>query len=556
MLVPYVVNLCGAVYGINLEPELYYRWVQFGSFSPVFWFHGVWGLRLPWEYGDKGVEIYRKFAGLRYRLQPYTYTLTREAHDTALPLVRGMYLEYPNQEASYNTKHQFMFGSELLVAPVIESGRGKPVTKDIYLPSGVDWYDYFSGKVYKGGQMLPYPCPLEQMPIFVKAGAILPMGPVPDYTDQKPLDDLTLDVYAGSQESHGKLYEDDGVSLDYRQNKFAWTKFDFTPQGADWELTVHPAEGEFARQVPARKYEIRLHGLVKPEAVSVNGQSLAEKADDEEGTRWTWDNLARVTTIRMREALPIRQPVTVKIKGAGSYADGLMLAQVMDYRGRVRLVKRDLKLKYSVLSGAGEHSKPPLVIRETEAVETVLNAMVKSPRGLGQNPPDFKALTQRVLTAFVNKPFDSTRTIPELNESCQATTKRIADAHFEPAELRQMTATLLGLEMPTRVSYDLPQFYTVGHFVHIRGRLSYDAAAVGPAQVSYELEMPGEADGERSWGAGSPVVGWDGITQFDVQNPSPTMAGPHLFKLKAILKWAGGQTEITRDAEWFSVALP
>ena len=102
MLTPYVNNLAVAVYGVNIEPELYARWTQFSSFSPIFWYHGLWGLRLPWEYGELGKDIARKYLVLRERLIPYTYTYSRIAHETGLPIVRGLYLDYPDQEQSYS----------------------------------------------------------------------------------------------------------------------------------------------------------------------------------------------------------------------------------------------------------------------------------------------------------------------------------------------------------------------------------------------------------------------------------------------------------------------
>ena len=383
MLVPYMINLCSAVYGVNIEPELYHRWVQFSSFSPVFWFHGLWGMRLPWEFGEEGMNLYRKFVGLRYQLIPYTYTLTREAHETARPLVRGMYLEFPQQEEAYHYPGQYMFGPELLVAPVTEPGHGKAVIKTVYLPAGEDWYDFFTGEIYKGGQALPYECPLERMPLFVRAGAILPQAPPMDYTDQKPLDRLTLDVYASAKGAQGKLYEDDGTSLDYRKEKFARTNFELTPAGPVQVLTIEPTKGHYEGQPKARQYEIRIHGLVKPGTVAVNGKTIAEKDDGEEGTRWAWDNKTMLTTIRLTDPVSIRKQVKVELKGAGSFEDSVMLRKVMNYRERVRKIKHEQKLKYSILLRGGEHSKPPRVIRETEAVETTLNALVLNPRGLG-----------------------------------------------------------------------------------------------------------------------------------------------------------------------------
>ena len=151
-LTPYMNNLCAGVFVVDLPPELYQRWVQFSSFSPLIWFHGLWGLRLPWEYGAEGVENYRKFVGLRYALIPYIYTCSRVAHDTGLPLVRGMYLEYPDQEPAYTFQQQYLFGKDLLVAPITAPGEGKPVRKEVFLPAGQDWFDFFTGDFYAGGQ--------------------------------------------------------------------------------------------------------------------------------------------------------------------------------------------------------------------------------------------------------------------------------------------------------------------------------------------------------------------------------------------------------------------
>ena len=228
-LMPYMNNLCGGVHVVDLPVELYQRWVQFSSFSPVLWFHGDWGLRLPWEYGPDGEQTYRQFVGLRYALLPYIYSYSRIAHQSGLPLVRGMYLEYPDQEQAYASDQQYMFGRELLVAPVTAPGQGKPVKKEVFLPSGDDWFDYFTGDIYEGGRQIVHQCPIEHMPLFVRAGSIIPMGPKMDSSDQAPLDRLTLDVYAGSRAAEFKLYEDDGISLDYGKGDYAWTPIAFKP---------------------------------------------------------------------------------------------------------------------------------------------------------------------------------------------------------------------------------------------------------------------------------------------------------------------------------------
>ena len=122
-----------------------------------------------------------------------------------------------------------MFGSELLVAPVTKPGNGKPVKTEVFLPAGDDWFDYFTGDIYEGGRKIVHECPISRMPLFVRAGSIVPTGPKMDYTDQSPVDPLTLDVYAGRRAAEFKLYEDDGTSLDYRNGASAITPFRFAP---------------------------------------------------------------------------------------------------------------------------------------------------------------------------------------------------------------------------------------------------------------------------------------------------------------------------------------
>ena len=382
-LMPYMNNLCCGVHVANLPPELYQRWVQLSAFHPIFWFHGIWGLRLPWEYGDAGMETYRKFVGLRYALLPYTYTCSRIAHDTGLPLVRGMYLDYPDQEQAFASNQQYLFGRELLVAPVTKPGGGKPVDTDVFLPAGDDWFDYFTGDIYQGGGKIVHRCPLDRMPLFARAGSIIPTGPKMDYSDQKPVDPLTLDVYAGKRPAEFKLYEDDGVSLDYRKGAHAWTTIAFKPTDAsgNYALTIGPADGRFAGQLDKRHYVVRVHGLLKPKAVTVEQTKLAEMGDDQCGAGWTWDPKARTTTIRLPNAYAIDRPVVVALQEAGTFADAVVLQKARNLRNQIREAKRLMKLKNAELVGTDlEIRKPPRVILKTEEVERELTAIVEHPQ--------------------------------------------------------------------------------------------------------------------------------------------------------------------------------
>jgi alpha-glucosidase (family GH31 glycosyl hydrolase) len=450
-LMPYMNNLCCGVHVANLPPELYQRWVQLSAFHPVFWFHGIWGLRLPWEYGDAGMETYRKFVGLRYALLPYTYTCSRIAHDTGLPLVRGMYLDYPNQEQAFASNQQYLFGRELLVAPVTKPGGGKPVDTDVFLPAGDNWFDYFTGDIYQGGRKIVHRCPLDRMPLFARAGSIIPTGPKMDYSDQKPVDPLTLDVYAGKRPAQFKLYEDDGVSLDYRKGAYAWTTVIFKPINAsgNYALTIGPAHGRFAGQLEKRRYLVRVHGLLKPKSVTVEQTKLDEVGDDQCGAGWTWDAQARTTTVRLPNAYPIDQPVVVVLQEAGTFADAVALQEARNLRDQIREAKRLMKLKNAELMGTDlEIKKPPRVILKTEEVERELTAVVERPSGIAGNPPDFQAMRQRVLSALTDRPFDSTRTIPDSEPHAIDATKKIENATFTPQEIAAITKLLRGADVP------------------------------------------------------------------------------------------------------------
>jgi alpha-glucosidase (family GH31 glycosyl hydrolase) len=448
-LTPYMNNLCCGVFVVDLPPELYQRWVQFGAFSPVLWFHGFWGLRLPWEYGRESVENYRKFVGLRYGLMPYIYTCSRVAHDTGLPLVRGMYLEYPEQEAAYTSRQQYMFGKELLVAPITAPGNGKPARKEVYLPAGQDWFDFFTGDLYGGGKAVTHECPPDRMPLFVRAGSILPMAPEMAYSDQKPADPLTLDVYAGSRPAEFNLYEDDGVSLDYRAAAYAWTPLRFgSEKPGHYTLSIGPVQGKFQGQLAKRRYVVRVHGLFKPDDVALNGHKLPETEPCHDGPGWSWNGRERLITVRLPKPLPISKDTVVEFANAGSFADLSAWQRAWNLREQLRQAKRDMKLKDANLLGGLDVSKPPRVIRETEDVERLLTDIVDHPNGCGQAPPDYAALEQRVLAALTHAPFDSTRTLREFDPEHLKAMEVLKTGKFTAEELQTITNRFRGADLP------------------------------------------------------------------------------------------------------------
>lgn len=542
LLVDYVNNLTAGVYGRVVDTELYERWMQFSSMSPIFWWHGIWGLRMPWEYGPETLDSTRRFLQLRYSLIPYIYTYSRLAHEDGEPLVRGTYIEYPEQEGAYQFGHQYLLGKDLLIAPVSEPGFGKPVLKKIYLPAGEKWFDWFTGKMYEGGQVIAYECPLERMPIFVRAGAVLPLAPPMDYSDQRATDPLTVEVFAGKAGSF-RLYEDDGTSLDYQKKAYSWTPLTYEPsaQPGQHTISIGPAEGHYQGQPESRSYKIRVHGLLKPATVRLGNRTLPEKESDS-GEGWSWDGDSHITTIDLPAHVPIQNRVVLTLQDAGSFADAELLEKAINYRAHVRQVEVAEKLKWGMLLRDQDIKKEPSVLRKTEQVEQELSDLIESPERVASNGANFKSWTSRILAAFVDHPFESNRRIPETDPDALKATRMIEDAVFTPEEISQMTAELLGCKLAVNANGNPSP--------NVTGRLDCDSDSLPGAEVSYELSLP--HDNAPGWGEISRSVDDQRFIHFEVQAPFPPPPGAHQMQVRANLKWNGGRTEVTRDVEWVS----
>jgi alpha-glucosidase (family GH31 glycosyl hydrolase) len=230
--------------------ELFLRWFQFSAFCPLFRSHGrTWKLRLPWGWntGDYGpaemspekaaavlpkpgelhnpaVEsICRKYLNARYRLLPYLYSAAAETHASGIPLMRALWLEYPNDARLSAISDTYMFGPDLLVAPVLEPDAKK---RAVYLPQG-DWWDFWTSERVAGGNAVSRRVDLETMPVYVRAGAILPSGPVKQFVTEASEEPVTLTVYPGA-DGGSVLYEDDGASFAYEQGAFIRTELRWT----------------------------------------------------------------------------------------------------------------------------------------------------------------------------------------------------------------------------------------------------------------------------------------------------------------------------------------
>jgi alpha-glucosidase/alpha-D-xyloside xylohydrolase len=241
-LTPFWGSDTGGFYPTHeLTGELYARWFQFSAFCPSFRSHGrTWKLRLPWgwntgEFGPKehperqhpdpaelhnaAIEpVCKKYLELRYRLLPYNYTLAREAADAGLPMMRALWLHYSNDPEAVKLGSEYLWGRDVLVAPVVEKGA---TMRRVYLPEGA-WYDWWSGKKIEGRRWIERPVDLETLPLYVRAGAIIPLDPVRQFTAQPVSGPTTLRIHPGTNGAF-TLYDDDGQSLGYRDGSDART---------------------------------------------------------------------------------------------------------------------------------------------------------------------------------------------------------------------------------------------------------------------------------------------------------------------------------------------
>jgi alpha-glucosidase/alpha-D-xyloside xylohydrolase len=270
--------------------ELYLRWFQFSAFCPLFRSHGrTWKLRLPWgwntgDYGPAELEpeyaaqvlpkpealhnpeverICRKYLNTRYQLLPYIYSAVAEGHRTGMPLMRALWLHYPEDEKGQAIEDAYMFGDSLLVAPVLEAGARE---RKVYLPQGV-WWDYWTSERVDGGNVVTCNLDLETMPVYVKAGAVVPVGPVKQFTSAPSTEPVRFTVYPGADGQH-LFYEDDGQSFAYEHGDYSRVELQW--EDASRSLTLKPAGGRGVRE---RRFRVALaHGPEKE--IVFNGKAL------------------------------------------------------------------------------------------------------------------------------------------------------------------------------------------------------------------------------------------------------------------------------------------
>jgi alpha-glucosidase (family GH31 glycosyl hydrolase) len=255
----------------TVDSEIFIRWIQFGALSPCLRLHAVKHLladRRPWLFPPHALEAIRKAFELRYELVPYLYTMARYTHEHGVALCRPMYYAYPEHESAYHARGQYLLGSDLLAAPITAPAdpQTELAAKDVWMPPGA-WYRFDTGEAFVGPRWVRITGNLTTIPVFARAGAVVPVArPALHLTDVAD-DWLNVRVFPGGDGTF-RLYEDDGISEAYLRGEYEWTTFTSRSEGATGRvLHIHPVEGNCAALPHARAYRVTFLGVDQPDRV-------------------------------------------------------------------------------------------------------------------------------------------------------------------------------------------------------------------------------------------------------------------------------------------------
>ncbi|MEO1030243.1 MAG: TIM-barrel domain-containing protein [Bacteroidota bacterium] len=398
---------------LDRDAELYARWLQFGVFSPILRTHSAKISSIErrfWMFPNEFQHM-RELIQLRYALTPYTYTMARQAFDKGVSICRPMYYDYPKTENAYSYKYQYMYGDQLLFAPVAEpAGKDLIAEQQVWLPEGV-WFDWSTGEKYEGDQVINKTYMLEELPLFVKEGAIVPMYPKITNLQDVP-NHLILKVFPGASGDF-ELYEDDGDTEDYKSKSFATTLVSQFETNNEKVITISPLKGDYKGISSYRGYTIQLPISFPPSKVDVNGKTYSyhEKITDE---HWSYDGQELMAQIHIPER-DISKEVIIKI----TYPDMAIDKKNLVYgkHGKFKRLQKIIGLMkieiarenwWALLSDrvfSAEQTPvnityhPSKIIEHLEAFDKNYEAMLKDMR---QHRDARKEITDQILTPLEN----------------------------------------------------------------------------------------------------------------------------------------------------------
>jgi alpha-glucosidase len=350
-----------------VEPELYTRWVQFGAFSPILRTHTTKNPeteRRIWAYPEPYSSILRSTFQLRYALEPYLYTEARRTYDTGVAFLRPLYYESPEEAAAYDSKGEYLFGEQMLAAPVtVPSDKTSALaTESVWLPIGA-WFEAPTGKYLVGPTTVNRSFSIDQIPIYVHPGAIVPMQPPMRFTGEKPVDPLILNVWplAPRQISTYSVYEDSGVAVEYQKGVFARTPITATrTQDDTLKVEIGPVVGSYPGMLKARAYEVRLPADWPPASVTVNGVAVKHAGSTGKGG-WSFEGNTLTTVIPVPSG-SVEAKVTVEVRRAAG-----LTARRAELDGFAGTMTR-LRAAYDAMNQVWPVSDPPEAL--VEAMQT------------------------------------------------------------------------------------------------------------------------------------------------------------------------------------------
>ena len=264
----------GGHIGESIDPEMYTRWLQFGALSPIMRTHSQKSAGLnkePWVFNKEYCDILRKTIRQRYEMAPYIYTMARKGYDEGLSLCRPMYYDYPESKEAYEFRSEYMFGDDILVAPATAPAKDGYVQVRAWLPEG-EWYEMHTGTLLKGGQIVERPFAIDEYPIYVKAGAVLPMYTSKVMNLNGNDEEVVITVFPGGNgASSFSFYEDNGNDKNYA-SEYAVTKLTASRQGQEQTIVIGKREGQYKNMPVSRSFKVKVLSSLVPQSVTVNGQ--------------------------------------------------------------------------------------------------------------------------------------------------------------------------------------------------------------------------------------------------------------------------------------------
>ena len=323
-----------------IEPELYLRWVQYGVYTPILRTHTTKCFladRRFSAYPEPFSSLMSEAVRLRYELVPYIYSEDRKMMEHGVSLVYPLYYDHPEDPKAYAAKQEYFFGSQMLVSPVVEAADPKSelAKVKVYLPEG-EWFDTVRGRRLAGPCEYTDRCLYDETPVFVRAGAAIPGQRDAKRLDEKSYSHLVVNVYPGASGSYD-MYEDDGMTPDYLEKNHAYIRMSHAKAGKVRTVTVKKVSGDFKGFLAKREVEFRLHCVVPPESVKIDGKAVpfCRRFECAEGAAWCYDGEKVVLKVRV-PAADVAKGVTLKV----AYPVADEFSPVENLRGNLNRLKR------------------------------------------------------------------------------------------------------------------------------------------------------------------------------------------------------------------------